>query len=369
MTLDNTAIGNWDRAAGVAKIKIDKAWLAGLSTSIRQIQYISRNSGGITQQYYLELSQDDFATAIRSMNTCGDGGETTPNVWSFLGFPLDKDKDLWIRGVYPNGNSVALAPQTKVRPSGDNSVVYNTSGNQFFWIPRIALSSVSAYVGHASDPSIHLLPMQQSAVQKLTEGKIFTDQNTGSVTLSSANGISMQSADAMGRVEVANNGVVVTAKRVPQWLDAVTPAFYDFRTTKDLTITDTQYNSLEGRVSALESSSPTPGVGFEYVKEVENSHIAIGDRTSQGQGGSVYVYGPLHVYNNDTTTSISGGNFVFADDCSVFINGPAVRMTHGVGFVQNDDTKILEREGDGLYWDHKKISTLNDIVEDDVYGL
>lgn len=256
VVLDNSAASSWLNAQNIAKIKIGKQWLADQATSITEVRYKSRTDGKkLTQSYYLELSQDNFETAIRSINTATDGGETE-NVWQFMSFPLDKDKDLWMRGVNTDGNPINIAPQTKNRPSDDTDTeMYVPAGTAYQWIPKISIYTASAFVGHASDPLLHLDRQGYTIIERLKAGQLFTNQNTASLALSTADGISMQSADLFGRVEVRNAGVVITSKQNPRWMDAESPTYqqYDFITKKDLNITDTDFNALVARVAALEA--------------------------------------------------------------------------------------------------------------------
>ena len=74
-----------------------------------------------------------------------------------MSFPLDKDKDLWMRGVNTDGNPINIAPQTKNRPSDDTDTeMYVPAGTAYQWIPKISIYTASAFVGHASDPLLHL---------------------------------------------------------------------------------------------------------------------------------------------------------------------------------------------------------------------
>lgn len=104
---------------------------------------------------------------------------------------------------------------------------------------------------------------QQELVNSIESGALWIPGQTGSVTVTGDDltGVAISSSDGMGRVEVKKSGVVMTSKRTPQWLDAENPAFYNIRTTKDLTATDasisTSVNNLSGRIDTLSGNVQT----------------------------------------------------------------------------------------------------------------
>lgn len=234
---------SWLPAAGITKVMLDKVWLANMESAITSIQYISRADGRKqSTPYYLEISQDDFATSMRSNNICQENGETGVE-WEFDAFTLDKTKPLYMRGVNAEGNSVTMCPQTKSVNGGDSSCVFAGS-SRYSWICRMTINTASVFLKNSPR-------LDSTTINSLNSGSLWGN-GTASLTLTSADGIAMNSANGYGRVEVKNNGVVITSKNEPQWLDATTPAFYNIRTTKDLTITDATVNAIDDRVTALE---------------------------------------------------------------------------------------------------------------------
>lgn len=141
---------SWNKA-DAAKILIDKMWLTNCESYISSLTYYHRGSGQ-TSNYYIEISQDDFATSYKSLNYSFDK-EYDDNIfdeeekaiidWRFNPIKIDKSKNLYIRAKDLNGTIIELKPILNARKDNDQSSAIFNNNQWFNYICKIIIHSIS----------------------------------------------------------------------------------------------------------------------------------------------------------------------------------------------------------------------------------
>lgn len=247
---------------------------------LQRIVIQARPSGNPQHAVYLGIMQQQDDNSRADASTWAFlGGSTNaviqqngqPGAWDFEDIEIAPGKPVALVGMAARDTGWNMA--TLVGCRGLHRAEGDTTS-------RMAASAVVDYIpelravvrqglgqqltDHEQDASRHVNAGEHAVLSAAAQGALWIPGSTGSVTLTgeSGDGVAMSSADSLGRVEARPGGVTITAKRAPQWLDSGgTPAFFDIRTSKDLTATDTSISAMEARISALESADGGNGSG------------------------------------------------------------------------------------------------------------
>lgn len=144
----------------------------------------------------------------------------------------------------------------------ENSTNFVNSGSVYTYVnyaSGVILSNMQEfyddYWAHSNNSyqEKHVTAAQLGILSSLQSGTYGSPGVSGSLTLLQG-GIALNSPDATVKVEVRNSGLVLTSPNAPQWLEAASSQFFHLRTTKDLTIDDSDFLALSNRLELLRKS-------------------------------------------------------------------------------------------------------------------